>query len=216
MVDLSIYLVTDGAQAAGRGHDITAVVEEAVAGGVTTVQVREKHAPAREVLALVETLVERLPGHVPVLVNDRVDVFCAARARGVGVAGVHIGQGDLPVEVVRELVGPDAIIGLTANTAAEIAAAEAADVRIDYVGIGVVRATSSKADAPEAIGVAGVGALARGTALPAVAIGGIVVDDVPGLRTEGLAGVAVVSWICAADNPRTAAEELTRAWAGSA
>ena len=80
----------------------------------------------------------------------------------------------------------------------------------------MVRATSSTADAPEAIGVAGVGALARGTALPAVAIGGIVVDDVPGLRAEGLAGVAVVSWICAADNPRTAAEELTRAWAGPA
>lgn len=211
-VDLSIYLVTDSGQAARCGRSMVHTVQEAVAGGVTTVQVREKNAEAHDVLRLVEALADRLPAHVTLLINDRVDVFLAARARGVRVNGVHVGQRDLPVEDVRALVGPHAVIGLTANTAAELAAAQASPARVDYVGIGAVRDTDSKPDAPTAIGVAAVAQLAGTCSLPAVAIGGIVPPDLAPLRSAGLAGAAVMSWVCAAQDPRRSATELAKAW----
>ncbi|MGJ9422570.1 bifunctional hydroxymethylpyrimidine kinase/phosphomethylpyrimidine kinase [Aeromicrobium sp. CF3.5] len=213
-MDLSIYLVTDAAQVERGGRDLVDVVVEAVAGGVTAVQVREKHADVHDVVRLVEALSRRLPAHVALFVNDRVDVFLAARARGARVTGVHVGQQDLPVEEVRALVGPDAVIGLTANTPEDLAAAETSPAGVGYVGIGIVRQTGSKFDAPPTLGVKGVAALARSCALPAVAIGGIVPDDLRALRSGGLAGAAVVSWVCASPDPRTAAAELARAWAG--
>lgn len=215
-VDLSVYLVTDAAQCARRGRDLVTTVCEAVAGGVTAVQVREKHAEAGEVLRLVLALADRLPARVALLVNDRVDVYLAARRRGARVTGVHVGQRDLPAAEVRALVGPDALIGLSASTAAQLAAAEADPARVGYVGIGAVRATGTKPDAPPAAGVAGVADLARGCALPAVAIGGVVADDLPHLRSGGLAGAAVVSWVCAAPDPRASARELADAWGAAA
>ncbi|MDN5895538.1 MAG: thiamine phosphate synthase [Nocardioides sp.] len=215
-LDLSIYLVTDSAQARRHGRNLVETVREAVAGGVTAVQVREKHAEAHDVLQLVEVLTDQLPAHVSLLVNDRIDIFQVARSRGARVAGVHVGQRDLPVEDVRELVGPEAVIGLTANTASELVAAETSAARIDYVGIGAVRATTSKPDAPSAIGIAGVARLARGCSLPAVAIGGIVPDDLAPLRSAGLAGAAVVSWVCASSDPRLSATALARAWRAAA
>lgn len=211
-MDLSIYLVTDTAQAARPGHDLVDVVVQAVAGGVTAVQVREKQAEAAEVVELVVELSRRLPDHVALFVNDRIDVFLAARARGARVTGVHVGQQDLSVVQVRGLVGPHAVIGLTANTADELAAAAASPAGVDYVGIGVVRQTGSKQDAPPALGVEGVCALARTCALPAVAIGGVVAGDLAALRRGGLAGAAVVSWVCTSPDPRASAAELALAW----
>ncbi len=216
MLDLSIYLVTDSAQTAARGRGVAETVIEAVAGGVTAVQVREKYADARDVLQLIEALSQRLPVRVPLLVNDRIDVFQVARSRGMRVTGVHVGQRDLPAEDVRGMVGPDAVIGMTANTAGELAAAQASPAGIDYVGIGSVRGTTSKPDAPPAIGVAGVAGLARGCSLPAVAIGGILPGDMAPLRSSGLAGAAVVSWVCASPDPRVAATELAHAWRADA
>ncbi len=211
-VDLSIYLVTDSVQAQRCGRSMVQTVQEAIAGGVTTVQVREKHAEAHDVLRLVEALADRIPAHVSLLINDRIDVFQVARARGLRVDGVHVGQRDLPVEEVRALIGPHAVIGLTAGTAAELAAAQASPARVDYVGIGAVRETNSKSDAPAAIGVAAVARLADGCSLPAVAIGGIVPPDLAPLRSAGLAGAAVMSWVCASRDPRRAATELAEAW----
>lgn len=211
-LDLSIYLVTDATQAARAGHRIVDVVAEAVRGGVTTVQVREKYADARGVLQLVEALSAQLPEHVALFVNDRIDVFLAARARGARVTGVHIGQEDLTAEDVRAMIGPEPLIGLTANTSAELAAAVASPAGVAYVGIGSVRDTGSKPDAAPSLGVDGVVALARECSLPAVAIGGVLPDDLPALRAGGVAGAAVVSWICAASDPRVAAHQLTQAW----
>lgn len=211
--DLSVYLVTDSAQAAGAGHDLTALVAAAVAGGVTAVQVREKRADAGGLLEVVHKIAPVLPESVALFVNDRVDVFLAARRAGVRVTGVHVGQSDLPVAAVRDLVGPDALVGLTANTAAELFAAGREANRVDYVGIGVVHATGSKADAPKPLGVAGFATLAGSTFLPAVAIGGVTAADVPGLRAGGAAGVAVISAICGARDPQAAAAQLARAWA---
>ena len=164
--DLSIYLVTDRSQAAAAGHDLADLVAAAVAGGVTAVQVREKQADAGEFLDTVLKVAAVLPEPVALFVNDRVDVFLAARRAGARVTGVHVGQQDLPVAVVRELVGPDALIGLTANTPTELFAAGREVCRVDYVGIGSVHATASKADAAPALGVDGFAELA-GVDLPA-------------------------------------------------
>lgn len=212
--DLSIYLVTDSSQTARSGRRIVDVVLEAVAGGVTAVQVREKHSDARAVLQLVEALADRLPEHVALFVNDRIDVFLAARLRGTGgrVSGVHIGQQDLRVEDVRSLIGPQPLIGVTANTRADLHAAAVSRARVDYVGIGTVRETGSKPDAPPPLGVSGVIALARTCPLPAVAIGGVVPADLPALREGGVAGAAVVSRICGSADPRASAHELAAAW----
>lgn len=214
--DLSIYLVTDPASAASRGRRVVDVVAAAAAGGVTAVQVREKESGAAEFLSTVLDVAAVLPEHVSLFVNDRIDVFLAARARGARVTGVHVGQTDLPPGLVRELVGPDAVIGLSAATTDELRDAEADPGRVDYVGIGVLRATRTKADAPPPLGLAGFTRLAAATHLPAVAIGGVTLDDVGPLRAAGAAGAAVSSGICAAADPGAAARELAAAWAGAA
>ncbi len=214
--DLSVYLVTDAAQAAACGRDVPGTVAAAVAGGVTAVQVREKDGDARDFLATVVRLAAVLPERVALFVNDRVDVFLAARAAGARVTGVHVGQSDLPVAAVRGLVGPDAVIGLSAATEEELRAAAKEPARVDYVGIGALHATRTKADAPPELGVEGFGRLALPTPLPAVAIGGVTVPDMPLLRAAGAAGGAIVSGICAASDPRAAARAYAEAWAGKA
>lgn len=215
-VDLSVYLVTDATLAATRGRDVASTVAAAVAGGATAVQVREKDAPAATFLATVLAVAAVLPEAVALFVNDRVDVFLAARACGALVTGVHLGQSDLPVRLVRELVGEDAVIGLSAATGAELAAAAADPGRVDYVGIGVLRATSTKPDAPSPLGVAGFAQLAASSVLPAVAIGGVTVADMASLRGTGAAGAAIVSGICAAADPEAATKEFVAAWGAAA
>ena len=214
--DLSLYLVTDTALAARSGRPLPEVVAAAVAGGVTTVQVREKNRPAGDFLALVVEIGKVLTDRVTLLVNDRVDVFLAARDLGVPVAGVHLGQRDLPAASARALIGPDAVLGLSAADPGELDAAAASSARIDYVGIGVVRATVTKPDAPPPLGIAGMRARAQRSSLPAVAIGGIGLEDTAALRGSALAGVAVVSGICAVEDPAAAAAAYRNAWAGEA
>lgn len=213
-LDLSLLLVTDAGQVRAAGHDLVGAVSAAVAGGVSAVQVRAKDASAREFLADVVAISDALPAGVALFVNDRVDVFLAARAAGARVTGVHVGQSDLPVPAVRAIVGPDAVIGLSAATPAQLAAAAAAGA--DYVGIGALHATATKRDAPAPLGHAALAALAAGSALPAVAIGGVTAGDLFELRAAGLAGAAVVSAVCAAADPEAAARELRLAWAGLA
>ncbi len=214
--DLSLYLVTDTALAARSGRPLPELVAAAVAGGVTTVQVREKDRPAGDFLRLVVEIGKLLPDRVTLLVNDRVDVFLAARGLGVPVAGVHLGQRDLPAANARALIGPDAVLGLSAADPGELDAAAASSARIDYVGIGVVRATVTKPDAPPPLGIAGMRQRAELSSLPAVAIGGIGLEDTAALSGSALAGVAVVSGICAAADPAAAAAAYRTAWAGAA
>ncbi|MFC8231856.1 thiamine phosphate synthase [Streptomyces sp. NPDC057284] len=212
-IDLSVYLVTDTAQCAARGRSVAETVALAVAGGVTAVQIREKHVDGGEFLRTVLEVAAVLPERVALIVNDRVDVFLAARAAGARVTGVHVGQSDLPPAAVRELIGEDAVLGLSAATPAELRAAAEDPAGIHHVGIGALRATRTKADAPAALGRAGFARLARPSGLPAVAIGGITPDDLPHLREAGAVGAAVVSGICAAEDPRAAARAYARAWA---
>lgn len=210
-LDLSVYLVTDHDQSRAAGRDLVDTVLAAVEGGVTVVQVRGKHLSARDLLALTIRLGDVLPEDVPLLVNDRVDVYVAARSLGGRVDGVHVGQDDLPVVTVRRMIGPEAVLGLSTSTVPQVA--EASDCAVvDYVGIGVVRETTTKTDAPAPLGLDGVGALAAHTALPAVAIGGIRAADFAPLRRHGLAGAAVVSEVCAATDPRGAAMACALSW----
>ncbi|WP_103062720.1 thiamine phosphate synthase [Actinomyces qiguomingii] len=209
--DLRVYLVTDADQCRSRGSTVTDTVLAAVGGGVTCVQVRAKQADGADFLTQVLDVTHAVGRQVPVIVNDRVDVYLAARRLGAPVAGVHMGQRDLPATVVRELIGDDAYLGLSAATPEELSAAES-EGACDHVGIGAVRATATKTDAPAGIGTDGVIRLAASTALPCVAIGGITATDLPALRVGGLAGAAVVSAICLADDPREAAQQLRGAW----
>ena len=209
--DLSLYLVTDEELCAAAGHTVLETVTAAVDGGVTCVQLRAKSTDGAPFLQQVLAVARAVGERVPVIVNDRVDVFLAARQLGAPVAGVHVGQADLPAPVVRELIGEDTYLGLSAATATELRQAEV-DGACDHVGIGVVRATATKTDAPDALGVTGVGQAARSTHLPAVAIGGIGPQDMAPLARQGLAGAAVVSAICCAADPQQAAAQLHQAW----
>lgn len=208
---LPLYLVTDTGQCNPRS--VAAVAAEAVAGGTTMVQVRDKHASGRDLLHLLVAVADAVGARVPVLVDDRVDVFLAARAAGAQVAGVHVGQSDLPADLVRALVGPEAVVGLSAATRGEFDEVHRLpEGTVDYLGVGAISATATKPDHPEPLGIARFGALIASSALPCVAIGGIGGGDVRPLREAGAAGVAVVSAVCAAADPRSAAGALWEEW----
>ncbi|WP_083230376.1 thiamine phosphate synthase [Curtobacterium sp. UCD-KPL2560] len=215
--DLGVYLVTDGALCDRHGVGVLGVVRAAVQAGVRTVQVRDKTASARDLLALTAAVADAVGDRATVVVDDRLDVALAARVAGHRVAGVHLGQSDLPVTAARTLLGPDAHVGLTANTPAHLAAVDRLPRgTVDLLGVGVVHPTSTKPDHPAPLGHAGVARTAAATDVPCVAIGGVGLDDVPALRAAGVAGVAVVSGICAAPDPGAAAAAYLAAWAGVA
>ncbi len=213
-----IYLVLDSASTAGRG--LEDVVKAAVAGGITTVQLRCKDMPAGEFVDAVAACARHTSGHADLLVNDRIDVYLAARAAGAEVQGVHIGQSDIPADLGRALIGPGALLGLSASTPAEIDAANRLNAQapgtIDYLGIGAVHATPTKKDHPEPLGYDGLAAAVSRSTAPVVAIGGLDATDVPAVRASGAASMAVVRAICAAEDPRAATAALIGLWEGKA
>ena len=166
------------------------------------VQLREKDASTGEFVELAFRLKEILkPYNVPLIINDRVDVALAVDAEGL-----HIGQSDMPYEIARILLGPDKIIGLSVENMDDLLEANRLDV--DYVGISPVYGTPTKTDTAEPFGLEG---LRRAVALsdhPTVAIGGMNAGTIADVIAAGTDGVAVVSAICSADSPRSAAKEL--------
>jgi len=205
MRDWSLYLVTDRAMLAGREYIQT--VLQAVSGGVTAVQLREKELPTRELVTLAKALVQALrPLKVPLIINDRLDVALAADADGV-----HLGQEDMDATTARHLIGRDRLLGISASTPAEAQAAERAGA--DYIGGGVVFDTATKADYTGTIGILGLSSIVHAVHIPVVAIGGIGPATIPELRAiPGLAGLAVVSAILKAQDPREAASRLLDLW----
>jgi len=200
MPDYSLYLVTDAALAGRRA--IEEIVREAVAGGVTVVQLREKGASSREMLRQARALRDLLaPRGVPLIVNDRCDVALAA-----GADGVHVGQGDLPCVLVRELAGPDLVIGVSVSTVEEAVQAERDGA--DYLGVSPVFETPTKTDTPPAVGLDGLRRIREAVRLPLVAIGGIHAGNAAAVIRAGADGIAVVSAIMAAPDPRAAARAL--------
>jgi thiamine-phosphate pyrophosphorylase len=187
--DLGVYLITDPILCGQRG--VARVVEEAIAGGVTLVQLRDPDAKAGTLIELARALLALLrPAGIPLIVNDRVDV----------------GQRDMRPADVRRLIGPRAILGLSVTSPAQLASSDLAGV--DYLGVGPICETRTKPDAAAPIGTAGLRALAALTALPIVAIGGIHVGNAGEIVSAGAEGVAVVSAICAAAEPRAATSQL--------
>lgn len=212
--NIGIYLVADADSTAGR--PLSDIVEAAVTGGVTVIQLRCKNLSAGLFLQEVLAAARASAGRAQIIVNDRVDVYLAARAAGAEVHGVHIGQSDLPPELVRALIGPDAVLGLSAAEPEELDAAHALPPgTVDYLGIGAVRATPTKPDHPQPLGFTGLAAATSRCTLPTVAIGGVGAGDSAQLIAAGTNGMAVVRAICAAADPRTAAAELVAEWAAA-
>ena len=197
---LKLYLVTDRELSLGRS--LEEVVSEAVKGGVTVVQLREKDASTGEFIELARRLMKLLkPLDIPLIINDRVDVALA-----VDADGVHIGQSDMSYEDARRLLGPDKIIGLSVESFEDIEAANALDV--DYIGISPVYGTPTKTDTAEPFGLEGLRKAVQMSAHPTVAIGGMNASTIAEVMAAGTDGVAVVSAICSAENIRKATSDL--------
>lgn len=195
----TLYLITDSTY--HTADSLLATVDEALAGGATLVQLREKDAGGRAYLALAERVKAVTDRYgVPLIIDDRADVALACDA-----AGVHVGAEDLPVESVRRLLGPDKIVGATAKTieAAVSAYAQGAD----YLGTGAVYPTTTHVTT-KITPVETLNAICRAVPIPVIAIGGLTADNMGVLANSPIAGVAVVSAVMKAEDPRLAAETL--------
>ena len=198
--DMRLYAVTDRAWAADSDA-LLRQVESAIDGGATIVQLREKHLDEGAFLAEAETFVAlcRRKGAVSII-NDNVDI-----AAKTGADGVHVGQSDLAAGRVRELLGPDKLIGVSAHTVEEALAAQAAGA--DYLGTGAAFVTGTKTDA-KPISKDTIRAICAAVDIPVVAIGGITRENIRELSGCGLDGVAVVSALFAQPDVERAAREL--------
>jgi len=212
MDNIGAYLVANTASCTPR--TTLEVVEGAVAGGIEWIQLRAKDETAREFFELACAAARLTEGKAKLLINDRIDVFLAAREAGAAVSGIHIGQKDIPVRLARQIIG-DGIIGLSASTDEQLAQANLDAEVIDYLGVGAVRATPTKKDHPTPLGLDGFARAASLTQLPCVAIGAITAQDAGAIRSGGGSGLAVVRAICNAEDPQAASEQLVAAWAAA-
>lgn len=201
MHNYSFHLVTDG-----KLNNLLDLIVEAVDGGVTTVQLRNKHADKLSLYEIGKKILNLLrPKKIPFIINDHIDL-----ALSLNADGVHIGQSDLPYHIARKILGKNKIIGLSLQTISHAKIAEKFDV--DYFGVGPVFNSITKTDAT----AMGLGILQEITQLvqkPCIAIGGIEIENVKSVLSHGAHGIAVVSGICASFNPKLAvinyARELT-------
>lgn len=194
---LRLYLITDPVMCAELG--VVETVRRAVAGGVSMVQLRDKHASTAQRVALATALMEALKDTgVPLIVNDDLEAAILS-----GADGAHIGQSDGLPQQARALLGPHRILGLSCETPQTVAAANA--THVDYLGLGPVFATGTKPDHERPVGMAGLATLVSGTDLPAVAIGGLNASHVEGVMAAGADGLSVVSAICGQADPQAAA-----------
>jgi thiamine-phosphate pyrophosphorylase len=198
-IDYKLYLVTDRTILGAR--DLARSVEEAILGGVTIVQLREKDISSREFFHLAAGIKRVTDSHrVPLIINDRVDIALA-----VDAAGVHVGQSDLPAKIVRDLIGPGKILGVSAATLTE--ALQAQNDGADYLGIGAVFPTNTKLDA-RSVALDNLGMIKQQVKIPVVAIGGIHAGNLGFLQETLVDGIAVVSAIFGQADIRLAAKNL--------
>lgn len=199
-IDWSLYLVTD--RSLSNGRQLDSIVYDAIKGGVSIVQIREKKASTSEFLALTKSILAVTRElNVPLIINDRIDIALAA-----GADGVHLGQSDMPYEDARRLLGDDAIIGISVTNVEQALKAEKWDV--DYLGIGPIFFTTTKEDLKTPIGFEGFKAIRKVSRHPLIAIGGIKKETAQEAMLCGAQGIAVVSAIVSADSPQLAAQEL--------
>ena len=197
-IDLSLYLVTD------KSDDVEKflkTIEEAIKGGVSVVQIREKTAETLDFYNLALKVKEITTKYnVPLIINDRVDIALA-----IDADGVHVGQSDMPCEVTRKLIGTDKILGVSAATITE--AKKAQKDGADYIGTGAVFPTTTKDDAPS-VTKQELKEIVDSIDIPVVAIGGITIENASELIDTGISGLSVVSAIMSAKNPKKASQEL--------
>lgn len=186
--DLLLYAVTDRSWL--NGETLYGQVEKALKGGVTFVQLREKTLDEEAFLEEAKEIQKLCAQyHVPFVINDNVEI-----AAKIGADGVHVGQSDMEAGDVREKLGPDKIIGVSAQTVEQ--ALRAQEHGADYLGVGAVFPTGSKADAVE-VSHETVRAITEAVDIPVIAIGGITKDNVSELQGTGICGIAVISAIFA-------------------
>jgi len=222
-LDISAYLVIGPENTKGR--PVESIIRDAVEAGFTCVQIRSKVASARELIELARKAAGTIARagkseDVALLVDDRLDVVLAARKQGIKVDGIHVGQSDIPVDVCREYLGEDSIVGLSARTHEMLEYIKTADVsEVDYFGVGPVHETMTKPDC--GLDENGkiitrsfdeITELARLSKIPVVVGGGVKLADIPPLARTGAAGFFVVSAVTEADDPKKAASELVNAW----
>ena len=222
-LDIGAYLVAGPENCKGRLFG--KVVRQAVDAGFTCVQVRAKDCSALQMMDCVREAEQAIASagkqdRVALLVNDRLDVALACRDAGMKVDGIHVGQTDIPVEVCRRYLGPDAIVGLSAGVRQMIDYVRAFDAScVDYFGVGPLHETETKKDLRKREDgsvitrtIDELEELARITLVPVVVGGGVKLPDIPVIKATGLHGFFVVSAVCGAHDPYSAARELVDAW----
>lgn len=199
-VDYSLYLITD--RSFLKGRSLKSVVEEAIIGGTTIVQVREKNISTREFYK-VAMEVKEVTDHynIPLIINDRIDI-----AQAINADGVHLGQDDMPLTIARKILGKDKIIGISAGTLNE--ALEAQRDGADYLGIGAIFYTGTKKDIDTPIGIEYLKHIYDSINIPAVAIGGIDETNFKEVLSTGIDGISVISAILGKDDITSAAKML--------
>ena len=222
-LDISAYLVVGPENTKGR--PVREIIEAAISAGFTCIQIRSKVASATELIELTRQAAEVISsagktGKVALVVDDRLDVVLAARKLGIKVDGIHVGQKDIPVDICREYLGEDAIVGLSAKTGELFDYIKTVDVsKIDYFGAGPLHKTATKPDCGlDSLGNFRTRSLEELTRLkqlspiPVVVGGGVKIFDIPQLAQTKVDGFFVVSAVAEADNPELAARELVKAW----
>ena len=199
---LKLYLVTDST---GKSdEEFLNALEEAIEGGVTFVQIREKNKATLDYINLVSKALEITRKHnVPLIVDDRVDVVLAT-----GADGVHVGREDMPVETARKILGKDKIVGATTKTVEQALAAYKAGA--DYLGVGAIYPTTTKVKTV-LTSTDTLNDICNAVPIPANAIGGLNKDNLGVLKGIPIAGVCVVSAIMKSESPREAAQGLIKA-----
>ena len=203
--DYTLYLVTD--RQLMSCDSLTEAVEQAILGGCTMIQLREKELPSLEFYnqaVAVKQVTERY--HIPLIINDRIDIAMAVQA-----AGVHIGQHDLPAAAVRKVIGENMLLGVSASSIAE--AIQAQQDGADYLGVGAMFPTGTKTDA-ESVSMEELQKIRTAVSLPIVVIGGINKGNAGRFKPMGIDGLAVVSAIIAQSDIKAAAAELKDLFCG--
>lgn len=197
-IDYQLYLVTDEQT---PEEELLPIVEKAVLGGVTAVQLREKHSEGKIFFAKAIKLKQLLAKFdVPLIINDRVDIALAVNAEGI-----HIGQKDLPLVEVKKIIPNSMIVGVSVQTEEQALVAQKEGA--DYIGVGTVFPTTTKPDAIT-MSFATLRKIVQAIHIPAVAIGGISLENIHQLSNVGVSGISVVSAIMKADDPKSVAQML--------
>lgn len=204
-IDYTLYLVTD--RALMSTDTLEEAVEQAIAGGCTMIQLREKEASSLDFYQTAMGIREiTAKYHVPLLINDRADIALA-----VDADGVHVGQSDLPARVVREMIGKDKLLGVSVSTVEE--ALKAVEDGADYIGVGAMYPTGTKTNAV-IVSMDQLKRIREAVPIPIVIIGGINQKTVPDFAGAGIDGLAVVSSVIAQKDIAKASRELIRIFKG--